>query len=643
MGLIISHKRIIGLDTLKLIAIILIVVYHCFPGILPGGFLAVDIFFVISGFLIGQKLFRTQEKEKKKFGKPKSFLKFIGERLQRFLPTLIYCMVITLSLAYFANPDLLTNARQNSLYAATFSTNIASILTKSTYENSLIPNLFNQTWFLALELQVCIICFLVVSCFFNIFSPKEEKAKRAQIWLFIICLIIALLSFALMGVYGGYYNLYDRAYFGPDSHIGAFFFGTALAILTTIKEFKPQKSFRWITWIILILSLSGILAMTPFIHYSSKEAFLIGLPVTSILTVILLITILKLQSTKLNSSVPKSLKASEYLGSLSFAIYLLHWGLYIILPSLLSFWPLNVIPYIAIAISIILAVLLKEIIYPFSKKHKIIFTILLLLSFILPVLSLIKAPEKSTIEKDLEQGATIIEETETTEPDKIALDYAGLNSFGSLLNNDVMQFFDASEEFAKPYPVVAQTYAYIPNGGGGGGGRAYYNTPTYYGSLASVRVMVIGDSVVLGATEAIYNTVPGVFVDAMGSRNMFDAINLLASYRANNGGELPYIIVLGLITNYSAFGADTLTTIMDVAGPGHQFVFLTGYCGDYPRGAQNATLQYVANAYPNVHIADWASIAASNPGYYTVADHIHLSWAGRVEYANLINRVVSGL
>ncbi|MBQ3465160.1 acyltransferase [Candidatus Saccharibacteria bacterium] len=639
MGLITNRKRIVGLDTLKLIAIILIVIYHCFPNVLPGGFLAVEIFFVISGFLIGQKLFRTKEAEKAKFGGPKSFLKFFWERLKRFLPTLVFCMIITLSLAYFADPDLLTNARANSLSAITFSTNIISILTRSNYENSLIPNLFNQTWFLALEMQICILLFLVLACFFLFFSTKEKKLKRTQITLFIVCLLISLVSFALMGLYGGWFKLYDRAYFGPDSHLGAFFLGAAFATLTTIKEYKPQKSKRWISWIILILCLGVIIAMTPFIHYTSKEAFIYGLPLTSILTCISLFLVLRLQPQK--TTIPKLLKPFEYLGSLSFAIYLLHWGLYILLPNLLNFWPLFIIPYIAIAISIILAVILKEIIYPFSKKHKIIFYILLLLSLILPTLSLIKAPTKSSIEKNLEEAAYSSGETEIAKTDKAVIDYGGVSDLGKLLNNDVMQFFDASEDFAKPYPVVTQNY--VPSGGSNMSGRAYFSAPYYSGNVSSYRVMVIGDSVVLGATNDIYNMVPSVIVDAMGSRNMFDAIGLLANYRANSNGNLPYIIVIGLITNYSSFGADTLVSIMDAAGPGHQFVFLTGYCGDYSREAQNATLRYIANSYGNVHIADWAALVSSNPGYYTYADHTHLNPAGRQAYANLISGVVSGL
>lgn len=124
---------------------------------------------------------------------------------------------------------------------------------------------------------------------------------------------------------------------------------------------------------------------------------------------------------------------------------------------------------------------------------------------------------------------------------------------------------------------------------------------------------------------------------------MADAINLLSSYRAANGGNLPYIIVLGLVTNYYAFSTGTLQTIVDTAGPGHQFVFITGYCGDYPRDAQNSTIKAFAASHGNVWVADWEPIAAANVYEYTYADHIHLAPAGRVAYANLINQRVSGL
>ena len=61
----VAKKRIIGLDALKFFAITLVVIYHCFPGALTGGFLAVEMFFVISGFLMAQKLLRNKHKEGK--------------------------------------------------------------------------------------------------------------------------------------------------------------------------------------------------------------------------------------------------------------------------------------------------------------------------------------------------------------------------------------------------------------------------------------------------------------------------------------------------------------------------------------------------------------------------------------------------
>ena len=55
---------VVGLDTLRLFAIALIVIYHFFRGVLPGGFLAVEIFLVISGYLLGTGLLNTYKKTK---------------------------------------------------------------------------------------------------------------------------------------------------------------------------------------------------------------------------------------------------------------------------------------------------------------------------------------------------------------------------------------------------------------------------------------------------------------------------------------------------------------------------------------------------------------------------------------------------
>ena len=639
-----KRRQIVGLDALKCFAIILIVIYHCFPGVLPGGFLAVELFFVVSGFLIGRKLLLMQIAEREQYGGWKSFWRFVWGRLKRFWPMLLFCMILTLSLAYFADPDLLTNARSNSLAAATFTTNITSILTGSTYENSLIPNLFNQTWFLALELQLCVICYLVVTWFFRLL-PMEPKLARRRYWqLFALCALLCVVSYTLMGVYGGWFGLQTRAYFGPDSHAGAFFAGVALVCLVMALKIHPAKKGRRLLWVLpLVVGLIGVSAMTPFVAYASSDAFMWALPLTALLSLVAVFALLKLQKYN-RKKILWWLRVLEYVGSLSFGIYLLHYGLNIILPDLLGFCPPEVVPFVVITLSVILAALLKHVIVPFSVKHKVWFYLLAAASLVLPVLSLIKAPEKSSIEENLAEAAAARKEAlgeNADTKDEVEIDYSGVSKLAGLMSGDVMKFFDGAGDFAKPYPVVVRAVGSAVNTSG----RGYYNTAdiSRASALSSARVMVLGDSVVMGASGNIYGTVPGVFVDALQSRNMTDAINLLAGYRASNGGNLPYIIVLGLVTNYTPFGIDTLQTIMDTAGPGHQFVFVTGYCGDYSREAQNNVIKAVAASYGNVHVADWVPVVLSNLGGYTYADHTHLTPEGRQAYANLINGVVSGL
>ena len=91
---------IIGLNSLRFLAIVLIVIYHLFRGVLPGGFVAVEIFFVISGFLIIGKLIREAMHGKIHYGR------FLLERFLKLFPVLLACVLVTLFLAYFCKePD----------------------------------------------------------------------------------------------------------------------------------------------------------------------------------------------------------------------------------------------------------------------------------------------------------------------------------------------------------------------------------------------------------------------------------------------------------------------------------------------------------------------------------------------------------
>lgn len=89
-----AHNRIAGIDGLRAIAVVLVLVYHLLPGALPGGNVGVDAFFVISGFLITTLLVA----ELRRTGRI-ALRRFWYRRLRRIVPALLVAMVTTVSIA----------------------------------------------------------------------------------------------------------------------------------------------------------------------------------------------------------------------------------------------------------------------------------------------------------------------------------------------------------------------------------------------------------------------------------------------------------------------------------------------------------------------------------------------------------------
>ena len=159
---------IVGINTLRFFAIVLIVIYHLFRSALPGGFIAVEIFFTLSGFFIVSKLIEEYQTERRI-----NYWKFLGKRLKRIFPSLLICVVSTLLLSFLIHPDIVAGIQIDSATALTFTTNIAELITGGSYENSISPNLFEHTWFLALEMQF----YLLVPAIVALVLGQSKKIK----------------------------------------------------------------------------------------------------------------------------------------------------------------------------------------------------------------------------------------------------------------------------------------------------------------------------------------------------------------------------------------------------------------------------------------------------------------------------------
>ncbi|MGO1834924.1 MAG: acyltransferase family protein, partial [Actinomycetaceae bacterium] len=110
--------RMPGLDGIRALAIIAVLVFHMFPGLLPGGFVGVDLFFVLSGFLITTLLLREIAK-RGRIDLPA----FWKRRARRLLPALFLVVIVSVPIAAIVERDLMVNIGRQVLGALTFTSN----------------------------------------------------------------------------------------------------------------------------------------------------------------------------------------------------------------------------------------------------------------------------------------------------------------------------------------------------------------------------------------------------------------------------------------------------------------------------------------------------------------------------------------
>jgi hypothetical protein len=138
------------------------------------------------------------------------------------------------------------------------------------------------------------------------------------------------------------------------------------------------------------------------------------------------------------------------------------------------------------------------------------------------------------------------------------------------------------------------------------------------------QVTAVGDSVMLDYQDPLKTTIPGINVDASVSRQWSEGEQILQTLKAD--GQLGGDVIVGLGTNGPITDAD-VDNMMTILSGASRVVFVNVHVDRPWQDPNNAVLASGATRYPNVVVADWATLAAQNPTWFG-ADGTHLAIDG---------------
>ena len=325
-----SHIR--GIDSIRAVGVIFVVTYHLFTNVLPGGFFGVDIFFVISGFLVTALL----AKEFNETGAV-DIIKFYGRRVRRLLPAAAFMVVITLALSLLISPDMRVGMREQTAAVFGWMTNYFEIMTGGSYENQLLPHLFVHTWTLGVEMHYYLIWGLIMGVVCMIYSRAagridhmnrfvygmERKVVSEKLILFLFCAGIAVFAYVRMQMRFPELDDPSPVYYATSTRIFPLMVGSALGALTGMRT--PQRRLTSPPAVLFIaVSLIIIFYMARNFTFSGPDTYKYGIMVASLLTALMIFCVLSLQPKKFFADIPPL----AVLGKRAYSIYLFHWPLY---------------------------------------------------------------------------------------------------------------------------------------------------------------------------------------------------------------------------------------------------------------------------------------------------------------------------
>lgn len=568
-----NRKYLPGLDGIRAIAVIAIIIFHLNPKWLPGGFLGVDTFFVISGYLIAMLLINEYEKTG-----TINILQFWIRRMKRLFPPVLFMILIVIQYIIFFDQSLLYQLKKDVIAAVLYISNWWYIFDGLSYFESFEARPLEHLWSLAIEEQFYLLFPLILILMLNKWSKKN---------ILLLFFVVSILSAILMS------TLYDpaanvsRIYFGTDTRLQTLLLGVMCAFIWPAFKLKRDAP-RILVVIIDFLGFIGLIVLMYSIYkLSEHSAFLFngGFYVLGIFT--LLIIMAAVHPSSIMSRL-LGIKPLTVIGKYSYSLYLWHYPVIVLMQK--HFVQGQVPIYIHIS-SVILTIVLAVFSYklierPYRLNGLKVFTIMSIKNFITVIVTLylcISTPYLLSVVK-AEQPQMHHEITKTTSniPDIKRI---------SPLTPD-----ETTEQIVKN------------------------STP-----------LLIGDSVLVDINNQLKEVLPNATVDGEVGRNIYKALNVADKYQAFNHKDGIVILFIGTNGDFQDVQMNILLSKFDKA----QIFLVTSRVPKDYEAHVNEEMYKAARLYKNVHIMDWYEASQGHTEYFA-PDGIHLEYPGSKRMVSLI-------
>jgi peptidoglycan/LPS O-acetylase OafA/YrhL len=577
----IGVSHIASIDGLRAIAVTAVVLYHLGISWIPGGFLGVDLFFVISGYVITRLILDSINQSS-----ALDLRAFYAARLRRIYPGFLFMITCNIIFIGVWAPEAMRRFLADLPYAITGTINWFLVARHQDYFEAIgRPPLLQHTWSLAVELQFYLIWPIILLTILKYFG-KRNIAK--------IALVIAMVSgialfFVSLRLDEANAQQISHIYFGTDTHSLGLFLGSALAVSWIPQNLSSDIAKRAQDVIdgIGVVGLLGLISTFLFIDETNASLYRIAFPLAGIFGCLVIISLVHPASrfAPIISSAP-----FRWVGQRSYGIYIWHWVIFQMTRPSVDLTGQSWALYLA-RVLLVLAladISLRWVEIPFRKGV---------------IQNWFRGMKYRSSKVALRQRASVLLSIITVLVITSSISVQAINKADKIAE-DIKQEQSAPDQ-----------------------------TQEDLGSTTGL--WVTGDSVILGIRSKLESKEHISLINARVGRQ---APELLAVMRVDQS-SVPSSPVIFNLGNNNALSEKTVIDIFEIIKNQPQIIVVNTAVPRPWRDANNAIISKVAAGYPNIKVVDWDRISKGRPELFA-PDGVHLSPAGSDVYVDLVLSVL---